>query len=258
MATKAQRRKIFFDSHPFCCFCGGNVKATTIDHIPSRQLFALKHRPAGLEFPACDNCNQGSKGHEQVAALLARIFPDSTTEAENQELKKILKAVNKNRPGLLEEMIPTQRQKGLYKNHKNQVSGIAGVLNASGPLLNESINIFAAKMGFALHYHITEKIVPNTGGVSVQVYTNHDAFTNKIPAELFSVIGEPKTLKMGKWDVEEQFTYSYGHTHDAAMAAYFCTFRLSFAFTAWVCMDVSKFPEKIKIYKPGFLNTCHA
>ncbi len=245
---------MFFDQHPICCFCGGTVDATTIDHVPSRQLFTFKHRPAGLEFPACHDCNQGSKGHEQVAALFARILPDGVTDAEDRELKKILRAVNKNRPGLLEEMMPSPRQQQEFQSLRG-LTGIncGGVLNASGPLLNESLGIFAAKMGLALHYHVTKRIVPDKGGILIRIYSNHDAFVGQIPPDIFNVIGKPDTLKMGKWEVSDQFSFAFGHTPDAQMAAYYCTFRLSFALIAWVCMDASKFPEDIKIYKPGFL-----
>jgi hypothetical protein len=41
MSAKKWKRD-FFENHPNCCFCGGTTAATTIDHIPSIQLFSLK------------------------------------------------------------------------------------------------------------------------------------------------------------------------------------------------------------------------
>ena len=40
-----------------CCFCGGTEAAVNMDHQPARVMFPDRHRPKGLEFPACSVCN---------------------------------------------------------------------------------------------------------------------------------------------------------------------------------------------------------
>ena len=71
---KRNQKENFLKQHPWCCFCGGAAPATTVDHIPSRQMFSLRRRPKGLEVPACEVCNQATRLHEQIAAMLGRVY----------------------------------------------------------------------------------------------------------------------------------------------------------------------------------------
>jgi hypothetical protein len=53
---------------PLCIYCGGVVRATTIDHMPPRIMFYGKRHPKGLEFASCQKCNEGTKYAGLVAA----------------------------------------------------------------------------------------------------------------------------------------------------------------------------------------------
>ena len=254
--SKQRRRQEFFKQHPFCCYCGGNVIATTVDHVPSRQTFALKRRPKGLEVPACHACNQYTAKHEQVAALIARMYPDPPKKAEQEEVRKLVKAISKNNPGLLEEMQPSWRQQYDFQQTAINLPRVGGVLNASGPLLKESMHVFAVKSCLALHYVQTGKIVPQSGGVAARWYSNFDRLTNSIPDDLLGLFGNHATLKQGSWDVEDQFGYSWAIAKDAEMAAYFAGFRQSFAIVGFVHHDRSAFPTlpSLNVTLPGFVS----
>ena len=147
----------FLLEHPICCFCGGNTPATTRDHVPAKIIFDNKHRPKGIEVPACKQCQQFTKKHELAAAMFARIFPDPSTLAQKGEMKKLLRRVNKAIPGLLEELQPTPEQEAKFKKIKEQEPNAAGVLDAGSPLVNASLDIFGVKMTCALHYEKTKK-----------------------------------------------------------------------------------------------------
>lgn len=255
-AKRNRRRKsAFLEKHPYCCFCGGTTPATTIDHVPSRQMFSLKRRPKGLEMPACHTCNQGTRNHEQVAAMLGRIYPDGATHAEREEAGRIMKAVKKNVPSLLEEMIPSIKQEQKFIAAQPSLPmGAAGVLNCRGPLLNRSIQCFGAKLGLALYYETTNgHIVPLDGGVAVRWFSNFEAATGEIPESIFRLLGSPETLTQGKWGVGDQFSYAFAIADKAEMAAYYATFRKSFAVVSWVCRDAARFNgvTDLVIHKPG-------
>src|SRR5689334_3078896 len=96
--------------HPHCIFCGGETRATTKDHVPSRQMFHKKDWPVGYEFPACRSCNETTSGDEQVVALMARMYPSGVTKDHDQELEGLFKAVRNNRPQVLVEWRPSRRQ----------------------------------------------------------------------------------------------------------------------------------------------------
>jgi hypothetical protein len=72
-----------------CVYCGGKRRGIEVDHMPPRKMFDLRHRPNGLEFPSCTECNQGSKDVDQIASFIGRIFPnanDIRTKAEHKQL----------------------------------------------------------------------------------------------------------------------------------------------------------------------------
>jgi hypothetical protein len=48
-----------------CIYCAGENVATTIEHMPPISLFEGRQRPKGLEFPACQPCNNGT-GHSDL------------------------------------------------------------------------------------------------------------------------------------------------------------------------------------------------
>jgi hypothetical protein len=251
---KKRRKRDFLKRNPICCYCGGLTPAATVDHVPSIQMFSLRRRPRGLEVPACEACNRATRQHEQVAALFGRIFPDGRTAEERDELQRIMRSVNSNNPGLLEEMIPSRRQEALFTESMDLLPlTAAGVLNCSGPMVNRSMQIFGAKLGFALHYARTGRIIPLTGGVAVRWYSNYDAATGEIPANIYAMLGPPETLQQGKWHVGDQFSYAYAVAANSEMAAYFSVFRKSFAVLSWVSHTVDGFAEveDIRVHRPG-------
>lgn len=242
---KSKKSQQFIKQHPYCCFCGGTTFTETIDHVPSKQIFRLKQRPKGLEFPACKICNELSGPHELVAALLSRVLSfKQMSILEKRELQKLFRAVDRSRHGLLKELWPTWQQQYDYNhlNHPDKPRG-GGPLNAGGPMLNQSIQLFGAKMCLALHYEHKKVIVPPSGGVMIRWYSNWDRITNNIPDVIFELFQKNVTLVQGKWDVKDQFSYSYAFPENSDMSAFFCTFRKSFAFVGFIRHDINKFPD---------------
>ena len=236
-----------------CCFCGGEEPGTSIDHVPSRQMFSLRHRPKGLEFPACQRCNKGTAGHEQVAAMLARVYPDPVSKEEQKEVKKIMLSVKRQQPFLFAEMAPSWRQQYDYQQSMGADSS-GGPMNASGPLLNRSIMSFGAKLSLALHYEETGKIIPATGGVAVRWYTNWDRMRDKIPQTLFTLVGGPKSLQQGRLSVREQFEYSHASNAKENIGLYVATFRSAFMTVGFVAEDVSiltSIAPESDVFRPG-------
>jgi hypothetical protein len=85
MGEKAQRRARFFEAHPWCCYCGGSSRATSIDHNPARSFFPKGGVPFGFTFPACDACNAGRRRDESDASLILSAF--NLTDPHDEEHK---------------------------------------------------------------------------------------------------------------------------------------------------------------------------
>src|SRR5205809_7396 len=108
------------------------------------MMFRGKQRPAGLEFPGCEACNQNTAHSELVACLLARMYPDDpSSNVHNEEVKKLLKAVANNVPGLLQEMhIGAGGTKLALKNLPTEFAQKrVGILRANGPILSNHMRI---------------------------------------------------------------------------------------------------------------------
>jgi hypothetical protein len=242
-------------THPWCIFCGGETPATTTDHVPPITVFDTRQRPKGLEFPACDGCNSGSRPTDQIVGYLSRLFPNSTTSSSQAELKKILRGISNNQPELLKEMLPTIQQRERFLKAAPRMPKQTHAFNASGPIFIKHMHRFAAKLGLALHFELTNRILPRVGTVSVIWFTNYQALDTGIPKEILDLVGPPDTLRSGRVNVSDQFTYSTVVTVEGTASAHFATFRMSFA-TLSFASENGQFPDaasKEQLFRPGFL-----
>ncbi|TAU50001.1 hypothetical protein ELI00_19560 [Rhizobium ruizarguesonis] len=214
--------------------------------MPSRVLFDRKHRPKGLEFSSCQPCQNTTRKAETVVAMLSRVYPDPTTKTQRDEFRKLLYAAERHNPGLVSEMETDQL------GHLHRLGEVAAqlpswnFLNVGGPICTSSVSAFAFKLGLALHYEITQQIVPKGGVVVVARFSNVDAFTGDLPKEMLGLFGPGRTLEMGKFRVAEQFEYSSIHAgRIMPISAHFATFRMSMALILFVCHTDTDIPDAV-------------
>lgn len=258
MGKISRRNKDFLAKHPYCCYCGGVKHATTRDHVPSTQIFKHKRRPSGLEVPACSDCNKSTGAHEQVAALMARSFPSPSSDADKQEFETLTKSVHRWNPLLLPELLgPSWRQQYDFEAARHRLPEDVGIINANGPFLNRSMQIFGAKLIFALHYVKFGSPIPPGGGAAVRWFSNYDAIQGHMPDALLNALGPSETLQQGSWSVEDQFGYAWLRAIDDDAAAYFAYFGRAFAVAGFVKHDRTRFPniDGMIIHAPGFASS---
>jgi hypothetical protein len=211
-----------------CIYCGGVNAATTVEHMPPAVMFRRKHRPKGLEFAACADCNLGSSHADLVAALLSRVYPDSPNPAEAGEFRALCQAVHNNVPGLLQEMLLSPEEQrarggGLPPKITN------GLVRAGGPILTRYMHAFSLKVGLALHYECTKQVLPPEGLVGARLFSNFDRLAGDFPDTIFDHLLPPQTLVQGQFEVSDQFQYAWRLTEDGRGGLYFAAFRYSFA-----------------------------
>jgi hypothetical protein len=250
---KQQTHAAMLEASPGCIYCAGANRATTIEHMPPIQLFEGRQRPKGLEFPASLSCNNQTGHADLVASLLARSLPDAATPTSRRDLVKVLSAVANNVHGLLEEMdIPRGAEKLARKHHG--IPDDMHPLRADGPILSRHILTFAAKLGFALHFEMTNDFIPSAGGVQVMWFSNLQAMKGDIPQELFDMLPGPKSLQQGRKGVGNQFKYSTA-AGELGHMLYFASFSTSFAVAGISALDRSvwlgSYADKFPIYRPG-------
>ena len=248
MGGATQRRKskqALLRDNPFCIFCGGTKRATTIEHCPPRIMFRGKQRPHELVFSSCAQCNSGTRRSDLVASLLGRVYPDGTG-LDSADLKKVLQAVSNNVPGLLQEMMLSDAE------HLAAKMPIGWALRANGPILTSHILTFGAKLGLALHFAHHQRPVPTSGGVMPIWFSNVQAGRGEIPPELLAMLPAPRTMTQGKKHVGDQVQYSWTTTDQRHHTLLYATFRQSFAIAATTADDRTKFLDKWSEPSSGF------
>lgn len=251
MGRHSARKREFLSLHPICCFCGGGAKAVTEDHIPARSLFFSRRWPEGYVFPACMSCNAGASDDELVMSALVRIGgQNSPTEDHQAELERALSGLRFRLPAVFHALTELSRvdTRRYLRSRGIQGTLIPGVGEAY--LLrvpDEVIAIterYAAKLGRALHYLHTGKIVPATGSVVTKVFTNADLLNSDIPGKFFAVLGGVPVLKRDVTPLESQFTYRYGITSGGEGAGYWISFGESMAVMAAVFLDEAEYQRR--------------
>jgi hypothetical protein len=255
--AKAKRRTHarMLKEHPYCIYCAGANSATTVEHMPPIMMFDQRQRPKGLEFPTCRECNHGTRLTDLVASLLGRVYPDSEGDPGKQELRKLLAAISRNVPGLLEEMMADEADQSRARQEIPNMPDGSAVLRANGPILTAHMRTFGAKLGLALHFEAHGSFVPREGGVQPMYFTNVNAARGELPMEIINALPPAQTLRQGKKDVSAQFTYSFLLTEERRHSVFYAVFRQSFAVAAVTALDRTEFlmknAEKYPVTIPG-------
>ena len=258
MGTKSAHKKKFLAEHPLCCFCGGGVPSSELDHVPSRVFFASSQWPEGFVFPACARCNRATRHDEQVVAMLSWMYPDPTTNKGKAEVHERIRAVAHNYPKVLLEMQPSARQLrnavkiyGMKRNPGQSLSELP-VLSAKGPLVNAAVENFSRKLFCALYYKHTKEILPKSGGIAIKWYSNVQIERDEIPRSIAPILpGFPK-LERSRINLDDQFFYRWGVEETKAEAAFLAFFRKSFAIVGYVNRDANdiELPANARIVRP--------
>jgi len=163
MGKAKNKRQRFLATHPWCCFCGGNRPATTIDHIPARTCFFGRQYPEGFEFPACDHCQSASRLDEMAFAFYARALDRNSANFDGPATTKMITGLANNLPHLLPNPFLDGRKKrdafkrmGLRKP-ANVLAERLPVIEID-PELHQRIERYARKIACALYYREQERI----------------------------------------------------------------------------------------------------
>lgn len=231
MGAKKINKQTFLKNHPNCCFCGGATTATTQDHIPARSLFLGRWWPEGYVFPSCEECNKASREDEQMMAAIVRLGPNNQrSEKEHVELMKAMNGFRNNQPEIFKKLeilsrIETrQRLRALGQRGTALVTGEEAYLVRIPEEFFESAERYAVKLGKALHYFHTGKIVSHTGKVTAKCFLQLELLDQVWHDNLLGLLGgKPKLVRAAKL-LGQQFDYRYARTEDGEGAAYLVEF----------------------------------
>jgi hypothetical protein len=255
---RREHSRELLDRHPWCVYCGGMVPSEDVDHVPSKMMFRNKHRPKGLEVPACRACNAGSSKFEVIANAFGRISFGKGPEIDSFEFGRLLRDAEANNPGFLPELRGQKIDKADARRFG--LASDSGTFATDGPIVSDAMARFAAKLGFALHWAETGgRIVPADGAVFARWYTNHNKLEGTFPDMIFRVLGPKRSLTQGKWTVEDRFSYSVGLADTKRMGIYFAAFQFSFSTLSFAVEEPKEKHSGLGFYmfRPGFIRENH-
>lgn len=221
MGEKKRRLDRLFKENPNCCFCAGEIPAETVEHAPPKAFFRDKIRLKGLEFPACKRCNNGSSQLDQVASWFA--IGSGCLLREDEYFPywmKLSRGVKNNTPEVLDYLGFENSEEVWWVNQNSQIEDFRRVL-IDRRLFSEYLNPWAAKQGFALWYHHTERALGENARVWVRWMTNEQVIRGGEPAELREIANQDNYLKQGKLESASQYFYRFAVNDHGGLGLFF-------------------------------------
>jgi hypothetical protein len=216
-----------------CIFCGGNVKAITVDHVPPKVMFRKKVWPEGFEFPACLACNSQSSDNDLIVGLMARMTRDG------DDLSGLFKSIKRQRPHFLRQMIEmsaSEARRSVKKLNISKPKGLTfrevGVVNINNDM-KMAVKNLASKLSKALYFRMTDQIFPINGGILFYWFTNAQLHEHGYIYALDALSQfryQTKELKRANNSLRDQFDYRHSVTDDANTHLIQVTFGNSFGF----------------------------
>lgn len=214
---KKMTHRLMLETEECCIYCAAHPD--TVEHMPPLVLFLNRQRPKGLEFAACRECNNGTKGADAVAALFSRIsHTDRDPYWENGDGVTLRHTVDRDAPGVRDEVFDERKATTRW------MKGVAGVLtpktiiHADGPLVKAYLDVFAAKLGMALYREHTGRPLALDGGVQTIWYMN-GGLSDKTALAHLSILPIDGSLKQGSLTARDQFAYRYNCDEKSIFAA---------------------------------------
>lgn len=249
MGSQKRYREKFFSDHPTCCFCGGIRKSEEIEHMPSRIMFIEKHRPRGLEFPACKKCNDSTRKSEPIVAFFALSMSAEKNVKYRSHMDKLIDHIKRYDRRVLDEIIAgriygIKKEKAINNTYKSDYR----ILNM-GEKSKKHIHIFNKKMSIALFYNKTSIILNENARVAIHLHSYFD-FISENPPKFPTYLGNFDTLRQGGWNVADQFQYRYVLAVDNKAAIFQFVYHNNMVSTCFVVQDHSMVKDKGSDWEP--------
>lgn len=185
--------------------------------MPPRGLFRDKQRPSGWEFPACFDCNEGSRGADAVAQMLSLIQPFEEDRWQFEQMKKVLPSVTKHAPRAYEEISSNKKAKSRWVKNRGLLRDVV-VVTADGPSTVAHLDAFAGKMALAVFAEIMGRPIELDGTLFTQWYLNGGLSQEAYHAHL-TILPRFSKLQQGKMTSDGQFWLHYNTDMKSIIAA---------------------------------------
>jgi hypothetical protein len=250
------RRARFSADHPYCCFCGGTSRTESIDHVPPKSVFIGKLIPNlknSTEFPACHECNSGSRQYDQAAAMITLTSLHVDAAVNDPHFLKLLRGVSNNANSVIHEIVDGLKGSRSAKRQIESAIRTPVAITRTGKITDDVVRVLTAKLGFAYFYRSTGQIVPSSGGVLIDFKTSANMLLDGLPDH-------------HKWDApfvdfsanlpkKKQFQFRARVDEDKSAGIFQFVIHENLSCIAAVVTDLEEFTEESseRIIRPNFL-----
>jgi hypothetical protein len=212
-------------------------------------MFRDRQRPGAAAYRACEACNNVTRGSDAVAALIARMHPDNGEESwQAEEIRKLISAIDTYAPGVREEMSLPGKFNQEWMRRPGRLLQRVVRFHADGPLVKAHLSIFGAKLAMALYREHVGVALRLDGAVWCQFALNAGMTQENLNARV-KILPLHETLRQGKKNVGDQFSYRYNCDERTVIAAV-----VQFHRGLWFTIFASSDKRIIELFnKPEFL-----
>ncbi|WP_149313366.1 hypothetical protein [Methylobacterium sp. P1-11] len=226
--VRQKRRQRLIADNPICCFCGGGERSTSEDHVPPRACFPSGFHPEGLEFPACNACNQDTRRWDDIFGFYAMAADFNDSHRVNGLLLKKGQGLANNYPTALPSLDLTANQKrarlksmGIKRSEGIALSDI--LMFRASPDFRQSATIAIRKMTAAFYYKETGKIlskVHRVTGTWHQMQDSKRAPITKYFNDLLPEYRQPARRTIRNYG--KRLCYKFGYMDESDFFAFVC------------------------------------
>ncbi|MGG5886128.1 hypothetical protein ACLF3G_03240 [Falsiroseomonas sp. HC035] len=182
-------------------------------------MFRSRLRLQGMEFVACQSCNQATSTADLVAGFMARLRMEDGPHWQNDEAKKLLAAIKQQVPELWREIFwRDEKAEEIWVRGSNGLIRPLVRIQADGPVLQGYLNTFSAKLAMALFREHIGEALPLAGRVMHRWFLN-GGLAQTTADTMLRILPASGTLRQGRKEHGEQFTYRYNTDDKSILAA---------------------------------------
>jgi hypothetical protein len=194
-----------------------------------------------MEFPSCEACNDGSRDQDVLAAMLARMGPDTELRNRDGRLPGLVRKVNSRFPGLLREMMPSSIEARRANRRIGLTPPVGGTHQDTHVVkipekIREAVRVLASKLAKGLFYMEMGQIFPGQGCLLFRWFTNSHVIRDGGPV-LFELLnqlaGKAPVLRRAGRDLVDQFEYKLSTAESERLFVLQAHFPGSFGFVVF-------------------------
>lgn len=223
-------------SSKYCVFCGGSEIATTEEHCPPRALFLDKQWPEGFIFPACNNCNHGSRDEDLLIAFISRSDPFLDRGDSDGRMVGLIARIEKRFPNLLSAMRPSPSE-ARRMNRELGISPLPGFTHQDvavwkiTPEIRHAVRTFASKLAKGIFFKETGEIFSSSGQLALYWFTNTELIEHGAYRQLEQmkhIFTNVPVVQRNRKTLNDQFEYAWAVNQSGSLFMISAVFRHSF------------------------------